>query len=197
MDTAMKKLIILTVTALSLLFVTNASAQIVRGSSSVSSVSSAQKSKKGPKTGLHYQGELNFGYGLAGKLKEEGYDEKFDANYSRVFFETVNGVRINPYVFAGVGVGVQYSFDWENVTLPVFAALRGYYPVTDRFAPYVAVDLGYSPMLNSSGSDGGFYAAYGLGLTFGKLNFGFGWQHQTIDDEVKVNSFVVKFGLKF
>lgn len=190
----MKKLIILTVTALSLLFVTNASAQIVRGSSSVSSISSSQKSKKGPKTGLHYQGELNFGYGLAGKLKEEGYDEKFDANYSRVFLETVHGVRINPYAFVGVGINAQYSFDWEEIALPVFAALRGYYPVTDRFAPYVAIDLGYSPMLDAP--VGGFYAAYGLGLTFGKLNFGFGWQHQTFD-EIKINSFVVKLGLKF
>lgn len=191
----MKK-ILLTVLMIAVAGIAEATAQIYRSHATVST-SQSKGRKSGKRQGLHYQGELNFGYGLAGKLKEEGYDEKFDANYSRVFFETVNGVRINPYVFAGVGVGVQYSFDWENVTLPVFAALRGYYPVTDRFAPYVAVDLGYSPMLNSSGSDGGFYAAYGLGLTFGKLNFGFGWQHQTIDDEVKVNSFVVKLGLKF
>ena len=56
----MKKLILAAI-ALSMLFVTNASAQIVRGSSSVSSVSSTQKSKKAQKTGIRYQGELNFG----------------------------------------------------------------------------------------------------------------------------------------
>lgn len=170
--------------------ITSSTAQIIRSHSSVSTTES--KSRKGSKQGIHYQGELNFGYGLGGNTKEDG--EKFDAEYSRVYLETVHGVRINPYAFAGIGVGAQYALDWEEVTLPVFAALRGYYPVTERFAPYVAVDLGYSPALTSS--IGGFYAAYGLGLNFGVLNLGFGWQHQEFDEQ-SINSFTVKLGFKF
>ncbi len=54
----MKKLIVLTVAALALLCITDTSAQIVRGNSSISSLSST----KSPQTGVRYQGEFNFGY---------------------------------------------------------------------------------------------------------------------------------------
>lgn len=167
----------------------SASAQIVHGSTYSSSTTYKVKAK------TRYQGELNVGYGLSGKLNEDGETE--DADYGRVFFETVHGMRINKYAFAGLGVGFQYATEWESAMLPIFVDLKGYYPVSDRFAPYVAVDLGYAIDLFDSPSEG-FYASYGVGLNFGKLNFGLGWQHQSFSDyDASVNSFFVKIGLKF
>ncbi len=141
-----------------------------------------------------YQGELNVGYGLDGKVDGE------DAKFGRVFVETIHGARITKYAFVGLGLGVQYATDWESITMPAFVDLKGYYPVTEKFAPYVNVDLGYTPVLDEgkqNGFDGGFYAAYGVGLNYGKLNFGIGCQHQALNSDYACNSFFVKVGLKF
>lgn len=191
----MKKIIITLFISL-LAYTGTSTAQIIHGSTYSSSTT--YKSRMNLST--HYQGELNFGYGLGGKIKEDG--EKYDANYSRAFIETIHGVRINKYAFAGVGVGFQYAYDeeWEMGTLPIFVDLKGYYPVTADFAPYLAIDLGYSVGLFSNGGDtpGGFYASYGIGLNYRKLNFGIGWQHQAFSDyDAKINSFFVKIGIKF
>lgn len=163
---------------------------------------------------IWYEGELNIGYGTGGTLKADGESE--DAKYTRPFIETVHGVRITPYAFAGLGIGFQYAYDknWEIGMMPVFIDLKGYYPVTEHFAPYVAIDLGFSSglvgtkdYLGEEGLDltGGFYASYGIGLNYRRLNFGFGWQHQGMkfkydgesSESFGINSFFVKIGLKF
>ena len=60
----------------------------------------------------------------------------------RIVFETVHGVRINPYLFAGVGLGINYFYKdiyfsngWNiyelgnsGTVLPVFANVKGYLP---------------------------------------------------------------------
>lgn len=162
---------------------------------------------------IWYEGELNLGYGLAGKLKG---DLDGDAKYSRPFIETVHGVRITKYAFVGAGLGFQYATDkaWEVGMMPVFLNLKGYYPVSEHFAPYVSVDLGYGigvtgtkDFAEEEGLDlkGGMYASYGIGLNYKRLNVGLGWQHQGMKAEYdgdeagkfRVNSFFVKVGLKF
>lgn len=166
------------------------------------------------KVDIWYEGELNVGYGMGGTIKADG--ESADAKYGRPFIETVHGVRITEYAFAGVGVGFQYACDkqWKVGMMPVFLDLKGYYPVTEHFAPYVAIDLGFSSgvvgtkdFADEEGMDlkGGFYASYGIGLNYKRLNFGLGWQHQGMkfkyegesSDGFSVNSFFVKVGLKF
>ncbi len=158
------------------------------------------------KVDIWYEGELNVGYGMGGTSKFDG--ESMDAHYGRPFIETVHGVRITQYAFVGAGVGFQYACDeqWTVGMMPVFLDLKGYYPVNDDFAPYVAIDLGFSFGVAETknfadGGDlkGGFYASYGIGLNYKRLNFGLGWQHQgmKIEDSFSVNSFFVKVGLKF
>ncbi len=166
------------------------------------------------KVDIWYEGELNVGYGMGGTIKIDG--ESADAKYGRPFIETVHGVRITEYAFAGVGVGFQYACDkqWKVGMMPVFLDLKGYYPVTEHFAPYVAIDFGFSSgvvgtkdFADEEGMDlkGGFYASYGIGLNYKRLNFGLGWQHQGMkfkyegesSDGFSVNSFFVKVGLKF
>lgn len=155
-----------------------------------------------------YQGELNIGYGMDGTLKWDG--ESTDGHYGRAFIETVHGARITQYAFVGLGVGLQYALDdeyWGTGFVPVFVALRGYYPVSEKFTPYVSLDLGHSiGVIGTKDYDGvedlkgGFYAAYGVGLNYGKLNFGLGFQNQSmkfVGEKLKVNSFYVKVGINF
>lgn len=168
-----------------------ADAQIYRGKSSIRTINRTRKvsSSKYP----CYQGEVNLGYGYSPNyLPENGDAEYYNAEYyntlSRGTFETVNGVRINPYLFAGIGIGIACFYEEaDEVLMPVSASLRGYYPVTKRFEPYVALDLGYSCKLyDLNDYDGGFYMAYGIGFNYGKLNFGIGLQRLIYTDEVSV-----------
>jgi hypothetical protein len=78
-----------------------------------------------------YQGEVAFAYGSA---VSEGMQDLFP----RIVFETVHGVRINPYLFAGVGLGINYFYKdiyfsngWNiyelgnsGTVLPVFANVK-------------------------------------------------------------------------
>lgn len=75
---------------------------------------------------------------------------------SRIVFETVHGVRINPYLFAGVGLGINYFYKdiyfsngWNiyelgnsGTVLPVFANVKGYLPVSSKAALNLSWDLG-------------------------------------------------------
>ncbi|MDE6862233.1 MAG: porin family protein [Alistipes sp.] len=182
----------------------------------VPAMSSAQKmtvtnisKEKTYKTSTHnvdvwYQGELNWGYSVSGKVKltdEDGDIEKFKTDYSHPMIETVHGVRITKYAFVGAGVALNYAFGkfdaeeensekWNTLMLPIFINLKGYYPVNDNFAPYISLSFGSSicAMSNAdqSGSNydykmkGGFYGEYGVGFNYKRFNFGLGLQHQTM-----------------
>ncbi len=170
---------------------------------------------------VSYQGELNVGYATGGKLKMEfeGESEKMKTDFSRPLLETIHGVRVGDYLFGGVGVGVQYAYGvlskeaeesakWNTAMMPIFLNLKGYYPVTKNFAPYISLSLGATTVLASdantsesnSGSrpghdglgidkynwsnssetklKGGFYCDFGVGFTARKFNFGLGLMHQ-------------------
>ena len=150
---------------------------------------------------IWYQGEVNVGYGTSGSVALSDLGLSVDANFGRVFLETVHGARITKYAYAGLGVGVQYAYDAEEVLLPVFVDLRGYCPVGD-FAPYVAVDLGYAAGFDQI--DGGFYGSFGAGLNYKRLNFGLGYQMLCFSESFegykfseRAGSFFVKVGVKF
>lgn len=182
---------------------------------------------------IWYEGELNVGFATGGKLKWDDGGDKEKTNYSRPFISTVHGVRITKYGFVGLGAGVQYAFGkmykddpesdkWKTMMIPLFLNLKGYYPVSENFAPYISVSLGSSICATSSRNDsgsegsyywesklkGGFYGEYGVGFNYKRLNFGVGLQHQnmkfsytedgeTYDEKAKINSFYVTVGLKF
>lgn len=156
--------------------------------------SSSQKSVGDNKKYPRYQGEVNLGYALG--LGENGLD--------RVVFETIHGSRISKYAFVGLGFGFnaykdilsfdKYDGDLETVwgmTVPVFLDMKGYYPVTDDFAPYIDLGLGCSiGVLEIEGS--GFLANVGFGINYKKLNIGMNFQ-----SENKAKGFAFKLGLVF
>lgn len=42
-----------------------------------------------------------------------------------VSVSSTHGYQFNPYFFLGVGVGVNYHFNWSTVFIPVYADARG------------------------------------------------------------------------
>ncbi len=136
-----------------------------------------------------YQGEVALAYGLG-----VGYASKV-LNTDRIHFETVHGVRINPYLFAGLGLGFDYFYgllnDYDGYyeeedtmgVLPVFVDFKGYCPVSPKASIYLAWDLGAAVGVSGLAQGTEFYTSIGPGIDFGgskggpRGNFGIRFQH--------------------
>lgn len=150
--------------------------------------------KRGKSSSIHYpryRGEINWGYAL-------GLDDAPD----RIVFETIHGSKINQYAFVGVGAGFNayhglLSYDGYSLsevwgmTVPVFLDLKGFYPVSDDFAPYIDLGLGASiGVMEVEGS--GFFANVGFGFNYKKFNLGLNFQSDN-----KAKGFAFKLGVAF
>lgn len=106
-----------------------------------------------------------------------------DNGINRRMVETVHGVRLNPYMFVGAGVGFNYysqRISWkpgagrdrfELKTVPVFVNLKGYIP--DRSVrPFVSMDAGYGVTVGEENNMNGLYLSSSAGVLFDVPYFG-------------------------
>lgn len=172
-----KAVLLISFFSLLIAFPADAQKWMNRSSIYMASIPTEQKSEQ--KSG--YQGELNFGYVA-------------DGDYSRPFMESIHGVNIKGYAFAGVGFGLQYAYNekWNGIGIPLFVNLKGMYPVSEDFSPYITLSLGYN-FLTSFGGEvyqlyldgpGGFYNDLGVGIKYKAFNLSLGMQVQNF----KMNS---------
>lgn len=135
------------------------------------------------------------------------------------------------YILGKMNPSLKDSENWNTWLVPVFFNVKGYYPISEHVAPYLSVSVGNSfcAASNFNKSEyhlywinyfdsyrytwedklkGGFFGECGIGLYYKLLNFGLGWQHQTLKYESvrdsqksyntkKYDSFFIKIGLKF
>lgn len=86
-----------------------------------------------------------------------------DCNEGREFLYTSHGCQINPFLYVGGGVGINYWLDREIYGVPVFGHVRSelHRLFKKNFSPYLDVKMGYSL------SDvEGFYFAPSVGCHF-------------------------------
>jgi len=113
-----------------------------------------------------YKGMVNAGWIFA--------DNSHEANKSNVSIEilTVHGYQFNPYLFAGIGAGIElYCGDKTTAGstehaeyIPLFADVRGYL-LKGRISPYADAKIGYQFACDNGG--GGLYCAPEIGCRFG------------------------------
>lgn len=112
-----------------------------------------------------YQGEVAVAYAV-------GFN-----SFDRVIFETVHGVRVSPYFFAGLGVACNYFYDFDSaLILPVFANLKAYYPFNKDISVYLSFDAGAGIGIADLGG-AAFYTALGPGVNIKNFDIGIRWQH--------------------
>lgn len=174
----MKKALLLSL--LCLFMSTGSFAQIIQSRSETKETYFVKPTVEVEKKYPRYQGEFNFGY----------------VTPSSFLMETVHGVRINKYAFAGLGLGLRYgsemtfsSHDYEVtgeelIYLPIYVNLKGYYPVTDKIEPFLNLSLGYAADMTENESSG-FYCDFGAGVRLWKFALGLGLLHQnfSVEDE--------------
>lgn len=148
--------------------------------------------------GIRYQGDVSVGYGYGtGAISMNQYT-----------VETVHGVRVNPYFFAGAGIGfhcyttgrsyrsgyngVRYS-EPESYVVPIYANLKGYLPTRGGMVvPFLSLDMGYGLVVGekltvSYGSKtwfenmGGFLVSPSIGILIARcVTFSVGYRSQSI-----------------
>lgn len=148
---------------------------------------------KGPARG--YRGFVDLGYSVGvGELGEDRLD-----------FTTSHGYQFNPYIFAGVGAGVDYFPDSYSVSVPVFAHARSEF-LKGQVSPFLDVKVGYAFVDTK-----GFYCNPSFGCRIGigggcGVSFGIGYAMQYIDmgeDELcdyaprNCGGFSIKLGVDF
>lgn len=123
-----------------------------------------------------YHGEASIGYGFG------SYSYGTDSNHD-VYIETVQGIHITKYLSMGFGVQmlnlITSSYD---VYFPVFFDLKGYYPLNQKYAPFIHFDVGMVP------NETDYYLSYGVGLQYKK--------HWKIALTIKDSGFFQTYGVK-
>ena len=93
----------------------------------------------------------------------------------RVAFFTSHGVQILPQLYVGGGVGVNYFYDLDGVSIPLFVDVR-----TDlkkaKISPFVDLKLGYSVA-----DIKGFYLSPTIGCRFNRFSLGLSYEMQKFD----------------
>lgn len=81
---------------------------------------------------VKYQGHVSAGY--AGDIARSGVNH--------LNLETTHGVRVNPYFFGGLGVGLNYYYSQGTANGHFYGNVRGY--LLDKpVSPFLSMDLGY------------------------------------------------------
>lgn len=107
----------------------------------------------------------------------------------RIEILTSIGIQASPYIYGGVGVGVNYytTADIEEFTLPIYANVRGMLPLWGSVAPFLDMKVGYSVGLSSEiGS--GFYFSTTAGVEVGRFSAGLGIAVQNLRQQVNYSS---------
>lgn len=135
---------------------------------------------------LRYQGEFSLTGGLT------SYSINFGA-------DILSGIRFNPYLYAGIGVGLEAGV--ANWTAPIYVNVRGYAPIAKRVNMFLGTDIGVKHWIGQSISR--FYAGpeFGFNFEFGKrmgINIGIQydiWCMPISMDNVIVNNSLNTFGI--
>ncbi len=109
---------------------------------------------------------------------------------------TVHGYHLNPFLFAGVGVGATYFYNSNVWLLPVFAEVRGILPTSGLVKPYIGLRIGASIGLSRQtyideygdyyefGYGSGLYLTPSLGLEISRFDISASYvlqQHYSIN----------------
>ncbi len=109
---------------------------------------------------------------------------------------TVHGYHLNPFLFAGVGVGATYFYNSNVWLLPVFAEVRGILPTSGLVKPYIGLRIGASIGLSRQtyideygdyyefGYGSGLYLTSSLGLEISRFDISASYvlqQHYSIN----------------
>lgn len=155
-----------------------------------------------PTSQIRHQVEVSAGFITGGNLKTKLFGN-VATNLSRPTLDIVYGARFNPYLFAGIGTGLQYAYGecnlihhfdvgspdkWGALGIPLYVNVKGYYPVSRLVAPYITLSIGHAFIATSNFSqegygklNGGLYCKFGAGVTISNFTLSLGLASQSVE----------------
>ena len=137
----------------------------------------------------------------------QNYHSEYSVGYSagvgdwaidRVNFQTIQGIKVTDNFTAGIGLGLDYYFDSENLMLPVTINAKAYLPTSAKIAPFASLDLGYGIGISESVS--GFTITPAVGIKAGKFIAQIGYNSQKLSESgisLNMGAIQLKVGLAF
>ena len=91
------------------------------------------------------------------------YTQTFSSDEYRVGLVTSHGCQLNPYIYLGAGVGVEYWYDYESCVVPIFAHFRSeiHNLIRRNASPFLDFRIGYG-----AGDPQGLYLNPSVGCHF-------------------------------
>lgn len=146
---------------------------------------------KGPSTRDNISSRLGTGYI---RIAELGYEAGVGTyGLDRLKLNFINSYQFNQHFSAGIGTGLRYYVDTDEVLLPVFADLRAII-LDHHISPYVAFGFGYSFNLTDNFDGVGTLINPSAGVIFpvfekSLLNVGLGYEVQRVNYTMHVPSY--------
>ena len=156
---------------------------------------------------------ISIGGTLIQKLPGTTKKDKLKTDKPSVMFRTVHGVLVNPHIFIGGGVGIDFLVSGNTgtssytITFPIFAELRQYV-LNGSFNLFFSERMGgavfINPKLNRVGGKGTSSGAFGefmIGgryVTGGKklaIHFGVGYRLQHLQKKIDITDLSVPGGI--
>lgn len=138
---------------------------------------------------------------------EKGYHAFIEAGYGvgtgdygvdRIELSTTHGYQINPYIFVGGGLGVNYYHSPDLWSMPIFANARVNF-INSKISPFFDLKIGAAIGLTNNsessysgeakGSVSGFYFSPSIGCRFNKFTISAGYELQHLSAEAKYTSY--------
>ena len=85
---------------------------------------------------------------------------------------TTHGCLINPYVFAGAGIGFVCDVFYSDIGFPIYADVRGIYPVNDNFRLFADFKIGAMPVVDYGA---GVYTSLTAGIAYKRIEASIGY----------------------
>lgn len=153
----------------------------------------------GQKTG--YRGFVDLGYSIG----------VGDYDVDRLEFSTSHGYQFNPFFYLGAGAALNYYYDSEIASVPLFVNPRLTLPTGGPVSPFLDLKIGYTV----SEYVEGFYFSPSIGARFdlknsNAINFSLGYTMQNVEadyynyygqysysDNVNMGAITLKLGFEF
>lgn len=130
---------------------------------------------------------------------EPGYEVSVDLGYQigtgdwgldRIKLDIINGYRINPYIFLGLGTGWRYYHQIEDALVPIFLNFKVNF-IQSQMSPFLELSTGYSLNASRNFKGEGAFIAPTIGVDFPisdgtKMNVGLSYETQRLHRELYI-----------
>src|SRR5690625_2200214 len=128
---------------------------------------------------------------------EPGYEVSVDLGYQigtgdwgldRIKLDIINGYRINPYIFLGLGTGWRYYHQIEDALVPIFLNFKVNF-IQSQMSPFLGLSTGYSLNASNNFKGAGAFIAPTMGVDFpisnsARMNVGLSYESQRLKSKL-------------